>query len=183
MAMRNRLVWCAAFSAVVLGCTTGNGPGAATHGDNQAARRTLRNDTVGYTLSYPRGWKVAGKVVATQFAIGARCQSVRVVDSRGLAQVRQSFVQLCWKRVTDGSSLAEFMRRTYGRRLGTLFERTTLAGGPAYRTRGPRTNRTFFVQSATHRIQLVAAVVAAPARRATRLAQVNRILRSLTLER
>jgi hypothetical protein len=144
--------------------------------------RTLRNDRVGYSLSYPRSWKITGKVAATQFAAGARCRSVRVVDfSAGpAATVRQSFVQVCWKRAA-GLSLDAFMRKTYGGRLADLFERTRLGGVPAYRTRGPRMSRTFFLQTHAYRLQVVATIVAAPAERTKRLAQVNRILASFSV--
>jgi hypothetical protein len=177
--MRGRfIVWSAAVCAVALGCATGNQPSAASDAQKW---RTLTNDRVGFSLSYPRAWHVTGKVVATQFSAGASCQTVRVVDHTSLSLVRQSYVQLCWKRITDGSSLAAFMRRTYGARLSSFFVRTRLGGGPAYRSRGQNTNRTFFVQTATYRIQIVAGVVASPARRPARLAQVNRILRSFTI--
>jgi hypothetical protein len=147
-------------------------------------RRTLTNERVGYSLSYPRAWRVATKVVATQFAAGARCRTVRVVDRAGLAEVRQSFVQLCWKQVNDGSSLAGFMRKTYGDRLGDFFVRVRLGGVPAYRTRTARTNRTFFVHTKRgYRLQILAAVVAAPAKRRMRIAQVDRILAGLSLTR
>jgi hypothetical protein len=148
--------------------------------------RTLTNDGVGYSLSYPGGWKVVGQVVATEFAAGAACQSVRVVDFAPPAipsgKILQSFVQICWKRVRDGSSLDEFMRNTYGRRLSELFRQTTLAGTPAYRTRGLAASRTFFLQTPKHRLQIVTAVVADSAKRAKRLAQVQRILASFSVE-
>jgi len=150
--------------------------------------RTLRNDRVGYSLSYPRGWKVGGRAVATEFAARADCQSVRVVDLAAPAdagpgaEVRQSLVQMCWKRVGDGASLDEFMRQTYGGRLSELFEWTRLAGVPAYRAKDGA-SRTFFLQTEMFRLQVVATVVAGPARRAERLAQVNRILTSFSLTR
>ena len=177
--MRGRfIVWSGAVCAVALGCATGNQPSAASEAQRW---RTLTNDRVGFSLSYPRGWHVTGKVVATQFAAGASCQTVRVVDYTSPSFVRQSYVQLCWKRITDGSPLAVFMRRTYGARLSRFFVRISLGGRPAYRSRGQNTNRTFFVQSAEYRIQIVAGVVASPARRPVRLAQVNRILRSFSV--
>jgi hypothetical protein len=151
--------------------------------------RTLENDTVGYSLRYPRGWKITGQVVATAYAKGADCQSVRVVDfapppSAGpSAQVRQSFVQICWRRVTDGSSLEEFMRSTYGDRVLEIFEKTSLGGARAYRTKGAIGNRTFFLQNDRYRLQVVATVTNEPAKSATRLAQVGRILGSFSLER
>lgn len=148
----------------------------------------MKNERVGYSLSYPRGWKVTGQVVATEFAAGAACQSVRIVDfappaSAGpSAQVYQSFVQICWRRA-DRSSLEDFMRKTYRGRLADLFERTTLSAVPAYRTKLEGQSTTFFLQTEKHRIQIVAGVVAEPAKRANRLAQVSRILSSFSLAR
>jgi hypothetical protein len=80
-----------------------------------------------------------------------------------------------------GWSLAAFMRRTYGSRLSRLFTKTTLGGLPAYRTRSGSRNQTFFVQTKRYRMQIVASVVAAPAQRAKRLAQVKRILASFSV--
>jgi heme A synthase len=179
--MQTRLVWCLALCAAALGCVALTQRASGTTHEKQAPWRTLRNARVGYSLSYPSGWKVAGKMVATQFAAHARCQSVRIVDRAGPSEVRQTVVQICWKRVTDGSSLAVFMRRTYGRRLSHLFGRTTLGGVPAYRTRSGSRNRTFFLQKKRYRMQIVSSVVEGPAKRATRLAQVKRILASFTL--
>lgn len=119
--------------------------------------------------------------MATQFAAAAGCQTVRVVDYSSPSLVRQSFVQLCSKRIAEGSSLVAFMRRTYGARLSSFFVRTRLGGVPAYRSKGQATNRTFFLQTKAYRIQIVASVVAVPARRPARLAQVNRILRSFSV--
>jgi hypothetical protein len=181
--MQDRLVSCAAVCVVVLACTAVAQPALGTLDHTQAAWRTLRNERVGYSLLYPRGWKVAAKLVATQFTAHARCQSVRVVDRAGPTELRRSLVQICWKPITDGSSLAAFMRRTYGSRLSHLFTRATLGGAPAFRTRSGNRNRTFFVQTKRYRMQIVASVVAAPARRARRLAQVNRILTSFSLSR
>jgi len=174
-------LWCSVLCAAAsLGCTAVNQSPAT-----QAPRlRTLTNDRIGYSLSYPRAWRIAAKVVATQFAARTRCQTVRVVDRAGLAEVRQSFVQLCWKPINDGSSLDGFMRSTYGSRLGQLFMRASLGGVPAYRTKTGSTNRTFFVQTKKgYRLQILTAVVAAPTKRRIRIAQVNRILASLSFTR
>jgi hypothetical protein len=156
-----------------------SGPSA---GSTQAQPwRTLKNERVGYLLSYPPNWKIAGKVVATQFAAAARCQSVRVVDRAGPSEVRQSIVQVCWKPITGDTSLDAYMRTTYGRRLASFFLKTRLGGAPAYRSRTGTKNRTFFLQTKDYRMQVVAAVAAGPLRRAARVAQVNRILASFTV--
>jgi heme A synthase len=181
--VQTRLMLCLALSAVALGCGAVAQRAAGTNDDTQAAWRTLRNARVGYSLSYPTGWKVAGKVVATQFAAHARCQSVRIVDRAAPSEVRQTVVQICWTRITEGSSLAVFMRRTYGRWLSHLFARTTLGGVPAYRTRSGSRNRTFFLQTKRYRMQILTSVVEGPAKRTTRSAQVKRILASFTVAR
>jgi CRISPR/Cas system-associated protein Csm6 len=49
---------------------------------------------------------------------------------------------------------------------------------PAYRTKDGRPNGTIFLQTDTHRIQIVASVVAESAKRAIRSEQVQRILAS-----
>jgi hypothetical protein len=169
------------FSAVILAWSAGDGTGARAP---SPPGHTLRNDRVGYTLSYPRGWKVAREVVSTAFAADASCESVRVVDFAPPTTVRsgkilQSFVQICAKRVRDGSSLDKFMRETYGRAMSS-FEKTRLGGLPAYRTKDGSANTTFFLQTPKHRLQVVGAVVADSGKRARRLAQVQRILSSLS---
>ena len=149
--------------------------------------RILRNSTVGFRLAYPRSWHVARQVVATEFAAGAACQSVQIVDFRPPpgsgpgAQVLQSFVQICWRRLSGGDSLADFVEKTYGRKASSLFERTELSRVPAYRTKGPGPNATIFLQTDAHRLQIVAGVVAAPKNRTVREAQVRRILASFAL--
>jgi hypothetical protein len=174
------MAWCLMLAAVALGCTSAK---QASVEPNEHAQgwRSLTNDVVGYSLSYPRAWKLAGRVVATQFASASRCQSVRIVDRATPSEVRQSLVQSCWRPVTDGSSLDTFMRRTYRSRLSRFFIETRLGGVPAYRSRTAKTNRTFFLQTRDYRVQLIAAVVAGPARRALRQAQVNRILASFSV--
>jgi len=148
--------------------------------------RILRNTSVGFRLTYPRGWKVVRQVVATEFAVGATCQSVQMIDfepasdSGPGAKVLQSFVQICWKRLSGGESLARFVERTYGAEAARLFERTELGGVPAYRTKGDGPNVTIFLQTDAHRIQIVASVVAEPTKRVLRRAQVQRILASFS---
>jgi hypothetical protein len=179
------LLCSAVLCSAVLAWSPAHGAGAAAA---SPPHRTLRNDHVGYSLSYPRGWKVAGQIVATEFAAGAACQSVRIVDFAPPAvvpsgQVLQSFVQICWKRVRDGSSLDEFMRKTYGRRLSELFRRTSVAATRAYRTKYVNGSTTIFLQTPTYRLQIAAAAVARSAKRDARLAQVQRVLASLAFRR
>ena len=165
---------CSALCALAVGGTSA--------GSTQAKPwRTLKNDRVGYSVSYPRGWRIAGKVVATQFSAAARCQSVRVVDRATPTEVRQSLVQICWKPVTGDVSLDTYMRATYGKRLSGLFTLTRLGGAPAYRSRTAARSKTFFLQTKDYRLQIVTGIVAGPARRALRLAQVSRIVASFSL--
>jgi hypothetical protein len=74
------------------------------------------------------------------------------------------------------------MRKTYRGRLADAFERTKLGGVPAYRA-NEGSSTTYFLQTDRHRMQIVAAVVAEPPRRAQRSAQVRRILSSFSLAR
>ena len=189
----------AVLFAVALQWTAGSQPQAETRSEAQlplarpgaydptaSARRTLTNSSVGFSLGIPPGWKVTGQVVATEFAAGAACQSVRIVDlqpppdSGPGAKVLQSFVQICWKRLSGGESFARFVEKTYGERATELLERTELDGVPAYRTKGDGPNLTIFLQTDDHRIQIVASVVAEPMERALRRAQVQRILASFS---
>ena len=125
-------------------------------------------------------------MVATSFAEGDRCESVLIVDyapppdSGPGASTQQSFVQLCAARVTDGSSLEDFMRRTYGDAYATQFESTTLGGARAYRAGSSLSNATFFVQPNAFRVQIVTGVVADAERQAARLAEVDAIIRSIS---
>ena len=166
-AMRGRfVVWSAAVCAVALGCATAKSaerrepcPEVA-HADERPGR--LRPPILG-----PRH-RGGGR----QFG-GASCQTARIVDSRPLARttvLRPALLEVDRRRVVPRGIHAADVRGT----ARCFFVRTRLGGEPAYRP-GSNANRTFFVQSADHRIQIVAGVVASPARRPARLAQVNRI--------
>ncbi len=146
----------------------------------------LTSDEVGYSLGYPADWQVTRQTVATEFARGAECRSVEVVDfepppdAGPAAMVLRSFVQVCAKPIAPGSSLDDFMRLTYGDALADLFQATEVAGLPAYRAGGEEQG-TIFVQTDRHRMEVVSAVVAPdPDLHAQRLAQVRRILGSLS---
>ncbi len=146
----------------------------------------LEDRRVGYALRYPAGWSVGGRVAATEFAVGARCRSVRVVDFEPPAdagpgaQVRQSFVQVCAKPLRDGAPLEDFMRRTYGALLASRFEKAELNGMLVYRSTRKAPARLIFTQTADYRIQLYSSVTAAPEDYARRLAQVEEILASFS---
>ena len=185
--------------AVALQLTAGDQPHAQTRSEAQLpltrpatdepaakARRTLTNASVGFSLAIPTGWRVTGQVVATEFAGGAACRSVQIVDfqpppdSGPGATVLQSFVQICWRRLSGAESLARFVEKTYGERATELFGRTELGGAAAYRTKGDGPNLTIFLQTKGHLIQLVASVIAEPTKRALRRTQVQRILASFS---
>jgi hypothetical protein len=136
-----------------------------------------------FAVEYPAGWGPAGQLLATAFANGATCGSAAIVDrappdlSGPGARIEQSFVQVCW-RGRDGTTLPEFMATTYGPAGG--FQATTLAGRPAFVSRAG-TSSTFFVDTSTRRYQVATAVAASAELEPTRLAQVERILESLSL--
>src|SRR5262249_34120278 len=87
--------------------------------------KRLEDRQVGYALLYPSDWSVEGQVAATEFAIGSRCRSVRVVDfepapgSGPAAQVRHSFVQVCAKPIEGGESLEDFHAPNLWRLVGS----------------------------------------------------------------
>lgn len=173
--------------------STTSGPQASTPGPTSATVATTptTRGTTGttaaasrdFTVEYPPGWAPGGQLQATGFANGATCGSAVIVDrappndSGPGARVEQSYVQVCW-RPLDGQSLAAFMAATYGSAGG--FQTTTLAGRPAYVSRAG-TSSTYFVDTSTRRYQVVTAVTASAALEATRLGEVDRILKSLTL--
>jgi hypothetical protein len=136
-----------------------------------------------FTVTYPDGWGPAGRLLGTAFANGATCGSAVIVDraqpegSGQGTQVEQSLVQVCWQP-RGSSSLADFMAATYGSAGG--FEATTLAGKPAFVSLAG-TSSTYFVDTSARRYQIATAVAASPELEATRLAEVERILSSLTL--
>lgn len=158
----------------------GGGPSSSAPPAGQTPRTA---PVEGVTVDYPPGWGPAGQLQATAFANGATCGSAAIVD-RALppnagpgAQIEQSFVQFCWRGL-DGQALPEFMAATYGSAGG--FQPTTLAGRPAFVSRAG-TSSTYFVDTAGRRYQVATAVTASPALEATRLAEVQRILSSLSL--
>jgi hypothetical protein len=160
--------------------------GGVARPHRKPAYRHLRDEVVGYSLRYPRGWKAARRPSgATAFAARARCRSVEIVDfapppGSGGSAVLHSFVQVCAKRLTDRSSIDEFMRQTYGGSLSKYFESAKFAGVRAYRSR-MKDQDVIFLQTNDYRIQVYTAVVADRQKRARRQAQVNRVLRSFSL--
>lgn len=180
-----------AGALIAAGC---GGDGAnAQAADRPAADQSpylrLRDDLVGYSLRYPRGWKVKRQPVGgTEFATGGQCTTVQVVDfepppesgAGGGGFLRHSFLQVCARGLTDRSSLDEFMRRTYPGSLRAQFELVNVGGVRAYTAR-KRDQTVIFLQTDDHRIQILASVVADAERLATRRAQVRRILGSFAL--
>jgi hypothetical protein len=125
-------------------------------------------------------------VVATDFARGARCEAVEVVDgepppdSGPAAFVRRSFVQICSRPVTDGLALDEFMRRTYHGALSAGWRPVELGGRRGHQAGGAE-RTTIFLQTRAHRIQVVAAVQTLPDRRAQRAGEMKAILASFAV--
>jgi hypothetical protein len=144
----------------------------------------LENPKVGYALPYPSDWQVKGKVITTEFANGAQCESVEVVDaepppeSGPAAFILHSFVQACSKLLTDGSTLDDFMRETYGDAFAARFQTTEVGGLRAYRTTTKGLDTTIFLQTNNYRIQIVASVKASPEKQSERISQVQEILDS-----
>ena len=138
-------------------------------------------------MVYPGDWQVGGNIQATEFADGAKCQSVEIIDLQSGpppapgAFILHSFVQVCARPVTDGLTLDEFMRQTYGDTLLDRFARVELNGIPVYEASGQAPDRTLFLQTEKHRLQIVASVVAEPEKRSERLAQVQQILESFSV--
>lgn len=195
IAMRwSRSLAFAAICAVALLWTAASAPssemgplvGESVEAPTAAADRILRNTSVGFRLTVPKGWIVTRQLVATQFAVGAACQSVRIVDFQPApdsgpgAKVLHSFVQLCWRRVR-GDSLTAFIETTYGERAASLFEKTELGGVPAYRTKKNGLDATVFLQTDAYRIQVVTALVADAAKRNARRVQLQGILASFSV--
>jgi hypothetical protein len=149
----------------------------------------LENPEVGYSLRYPADWRIAGHIVATEFATAARCESVQVVDGEPPADsgpapfVIRSFVQICVMPVTDGLSLDEFMRRTYGSVLLRRFSPTRLGGRPAYRADAGGAQTNTVLQTRSHRMQIVSGVTSRPDLGARRAAEIRAILDSLSFDR
>lgn len=143
---------------------------------------------MGYSLAYPRDWHVTSRVVATEFASDAQCESVQIIDSGpppesgSIAVVLRSFVQVCRRPVADGSTLSQFMRRTYGEQL-RLFESTELGGHSAFRTKSREADTTIFVQTDVHRLQVVASVNTDARMQPQRLREVQDILDSFSFIR
>jgi hypothetical protein len=169
--------------------SSGSSSGSSTTTSGGAARSAalrLEDRVVGYSLLYPSGWKIKKRVMATEFAAGARCMSVEVIDSEppaesgGAASILHSFVQVCAKRVAASSTLDEFMRQTYGASYTDAFASKDFGGVSAYWTR-KRDSNLIFLQTRAYRIQVATAVVADVEKRPRRLTQVQQILNSFAV--
>jgi hypothetical protein len=193
-------LWCAVLCAVlggfacsngdeetgVIGPTTGLGFETVTETGTTPRPHVLVDDAVGYSLSYPRTWSPAGALAATEFAAEADCRSVGIVDREPPpdagpgAEVRSSFVQVCSRPLTDDAGLEEFLRMTYDEELLAGFRRTTVGNAGAFTT-GTAVNSITFLQSDTHRLQVLTAVVGEPGEQQERIAQVEEVLGSFAL--
>ena len=163
-------------------------PAASPTADAPTARpgmARLLNTQVGYTLEYPAEWQIRGQVLATEFAEGASCESVQIVDFQppegSLAAALHSFVQICARPLQNSLTLDEFMGQTYGQALSSAFEVVEFAGAHAYRTVKEGANATIFLQTKGHRIQAVSAVSADKDMEILRSAQVTAVLDSINL--
>lgn len=147
----------------------------------------LSDPSIGFSLCYPADWSVSGQVIATQFAVGARCRSVRVIDfapptdSGAAAAMKQSLVQVCAKPLDADDSLDQYMRRVYGDGLQDTFAITDLDGTRGYQSMARGQTRTIFAQFRSSLIQIVATVAASPQKTPERQAQVEKILESFAL--
>ena len=154
--------------------------------DAAAQWKRLDDAEAGYTLYYPSDWLVEGQVVASEFASGAHCRSVRIVDfapppdSGAAAPIQHSFVQVCARPASSLGSLEAFMNLTYGDRLDVLFEKTQVNRLVVYDTGQRQGMRMLFAELAGHVVQIIASVETEPARRPERRAQVEKILASFS---
>jgi hypothetical protein len=111
--------------------------------------------------------------------------SVQIVDfapppGSGVSSVLHSFVQVCARKLSDRSSIDDFMRRTYGNSLPGQFEHTRFAGARAYESR-EQDRTVIFLQSNDYRIQVYASIGAERKKRARRQVEVRGVLRSFSL--
>jgi hypothetical protein len=163
-----------------------NAPAVTARRKPRSAHR-LHDRAVGYSLRYPAGWRVRKQVVATEFARGAHCRSVEIVDfeppalSGQSAAVLHAFVQVCSRRIEAGSSLGDFIRRTYPKELRAQADVITFGGHRAYRFVGPGNDTTIFLQTPAYRIQIVASAVTSADKRAKRVSEVRAVLASFRI--
>lgn len=147
----------------------------------------LEDPVMGFSLHYPADWLIDVQVVATQFAVGAHCRSVRFVDfepptdSGAAAPIQQSFVQVCAKPLKYDDSLDQYMHRVYGESLGQTFVIMDFSGTRSYQANAEGQSKTIFTQNRNILLQITAAVAATPEKFPARQTQVERILGSLAL--
>ena len=163
----------------------GTAIGATTAGGGSTGPRMVGHEGVSFEL--PPGWERTGQVVATEFAAGADCVAATIVDfdppsdpaAGGEAGFRlQSTVQIC-SRPLDGRTLEEFMDGTYGD--GWAFEPVRVDGLDGYRS-ATGLDSLAFVQSDTHRFQIVTSVAADPQLEGERLGQVAAVVNSVAFD-
>jgi hypothetical protein len=147
-----------------------------------SASGTIRHAS-GFRLSYPEGWHETGIVISTEFATGAECVAVLIVDQAPPSDpaqagfVLQSGVQVCAKPV-DSTSLDAYMESVYGTGVSE-FVRGQRDGVVEYR-RSSGLESHIFAQTNSYRFQVTGFVTADPDLEQERLAQVQEILDSLT---
>lgn len=146
---------------------------------------------IGVSFELPAGWERSGAAVATEFGAGADCVAGTRVDfepptdpaAEGGGEGEAGFalrstVQVC-ARPVDGRSLAEFVDDTYGD--PSAFEPAELGGLDGYRSTSGR-DTIFFVQSASHRFQVLTSVATDLKLEGERLAEVAGIIDTMTFE-
>jgi hypothetical protein len=79
-------------------------------------------------------------------------------------------------------TLDDFMAQTYGDALAGRFRESELGGVRVYRTRDGNGDATVFLQTGTHRLQIVSGAVADPDKHAERILQLREILESFSIE-
>lgn len=163
-------------------------PGSELPTATSGSINRLENSAIGFSLLYPADWHVGGPILATEFAKGAQCESVEVVDGRAPpdsasgSSLSHSFVQICAKSLTDGLPLDQFLSRTYGETDSAQFQRIELSGVTAYQSTNANRDRVIFAQTHAYRLQIAAAVVASPDNWDQRRLQVEKILASFSFQ-
>ena len=160
--------------------TTAPAPSSTTTGFRTSD--TVRHPA-GIEFALPEGWEESPSVIATQFATDAVCAVSVIVDRAppdpdGDGSVLQSAVQVC-ARPVDDRSLDAFMESVYGTGIPE-FVRTEVGGMDAYR-RDDGVQSLIFLQTSTHRVQIATSAVADPDLETERLAQIQQVIESITL--
>lgn len=149
-----------------------------------AEANTVRHPD-GLTFEFPEGWEASQVELSTAFANGANCVSARIVDfqppedSGPSPGILHSVVQAC-SRPADGTSLEKFVSDVYGE-TSVMPVPVELAGTEGWEV-DDGTGRIIYLQTDSHRFQIVTSVVAEPEVAPLRFAQVEEILQSVQFD-